>query len=893
MKTFANKLILFIALLGSAISVRATHIVGGELYYTHLGGSQYSITLIVYRDCGPGNTNNTQFDGVAPVGIFNSNGALLEVLSMNLFSAEVSFVPVSLNNPCFVLPPNLCVEEAIYIETVSLPPTADGYILAYQRCCRNPSIVNIEFPQDSGVTFTTQIPGTNLTNASNSCPQFNSLPPVALCQNAEFFFDHSATDVDGDLLVYEFCTPLHGASPDNPAPPQPSSPPYIEVVWSSGYSSGYPIDSSPAITIDPATGWMSGTANQLGQYVIGVCVSEYRNGVLLSTTNRDFQFNVTTCDPNILSGLPAQDEFCTGLTLGFSNTSVNATFFHWDFGVPLTDADTSNLEDPSFTFPQPGIYNVMLIANPSWPCADTSNGFFNVVPFIEPEIIFESFECVNNVELYNFSSNANVSSQAIYSWDFGPGSNPQFSSSSTPQDIHLNQEDDQILVALTITDDSCEESTSLDIENPPNPVASIVPQDSFCEGLTYQFYESSENTDEYHWDFGSGGLPDLTNTQSPIWTFPDTGFYQITLVALSEFNCPDTSLITFEIYGFLNPFFETPGPQCLDGNAYDFVAEGATTDEAIFSWNFGGNSTPLSSSASSLQNVHYNDADMYNVELTISENGCTESYSDSVWVVQNPIIDFILTDPDGCPVHTVAFTDLSSAETTIGYMWNFGDGTSSSGQNPVHYYNTPGNYTVTLTINTNYGCIQTLSMVYDEQVTIFPLPIPGFTVSPGEVDILEPTVEVVSTAENAISVYYYMSDGGFSDQWDFIYNWTQSGKQTIEQIVTNEYGCVATTSGYVLINGHLFWAPNSFTPNGDGINDFWQPVYIGVTNYHIQIFNRWGAIVFESRDPSVVWLGNFDGGGHFAEDGVYQYVIKFDDLLSFPHEAEGHIVLTR
>lgn len=125
---------------------------------------------------------------------------------MNLFSADVILFRFLLNNPCFVLPPDaMCVEEAIYTEIIADPKPLMVIFLHTNRCCRNPGIINIEFPQDMGVTFTTQIPGTNLTSAANSCPQFNSLPPVALCQGADFFFDHSATDIDGDSLVYWFC----------------------------------------------------------------------------------------------------------------------------------------------------------------------------------------------------------------------------------------------------------------------------------------------------------------------------------------------------------------------------------------------------------------------------------------------------------------------------------------------------------------------------------------------------------------------------------------------------------------------------------------------------------------------------------------------------------------
>ena len=184
----------------------ATHIVGGEIYYEQVGTQDYLITLKVYRDCGSTNTNGTDFDQFASVGIY-SGGSLYQELLMNLASATVNFVPVTIENPCFVLPPDVCVEEAVYQEILELPLNSNGYDLVYQRCCRNPSIININWPEDSGATFTTQIPPSTITD-ENSNPQFTNFPPVALCANASFWFDHSAEDIDGDFLVYSFCSPM-------------------------------------------------------------------------------------------------------------------------------------------------------------------------------------------------------------------------------------------------------------------------------------------------------------------------------------------------------------------------------------------------------------------------------------------------------------------------------------------------------------------------------------------------------------------------------------------------------------------------------------------------------------------------------------------------------------
>ena len=135
---------------------------------------------------------------------------------------------------------------------------------------------------------------------------------MAVCANFEFTWDHSATDDDGDELVYSLCAPLDGGGTDggggydSPIPNPPAAPPYQEVAYVGPYSGDYPIASDPAMAIDPVTGMITGTPTVPGQYAIGICVSEYRDGVLLSTTMRDFQFNVTLCDPNIQSVVAQQ-----------------------------------------------------------------------------------------------------------------------------------------------------------------------------------------------------------------------------------------------------------------------------------------------------------------------------------------------------------------------------------------------------------------------------------------------------------------------------------------------------------------------------------------------------------------------------------------------------------
>jgi len=181
------------------------------------------------------------------------------------------------------------------VHTVTLPYREDGYIFAYQRCCRNITLTNIVSPNDQGTTQTIELTG-EAQLSCNSSPQFNAWPPVYVCAGKDFVFDHSAVDVEGDQLVYSLCTPFVGGAMNNPAPFPASAPPYAEINWSSGYDLETLIGPTVnPLTIDSMSGEITAMPNTIGQYLVGICVEEYRDGQLLSKTYRDFELNVRLC----------------------------------------------------------------------------------------------------------------------------------------------------------------------------------------------------------------------------------------------------------------------------------------------------------------------------------------------------------------------------------------------------------------------------------------------------------------------------------------------------------------------------------------------------------------------------------------------------------------------
>ena len=702
-----------------AFTANATHIVGGEIYYDYLGNNNYQVTLKVYRDCING---QAPYDNPAYVGVFDQAGNLLQTLSLP-FPGSTQ-IPVNMNNPCYLPPANVCVEEAVYTGMANLPPIPGGYYLTYQRCCRNQTILNLNNPLNVGSTYVCHIPDPSLA-VGNSSPRFINLPPLFLCNNVPFIFDHSAIDPDGDSLVYHICDPYDGASSSNPQPNPPSGPPYFPVPWLSPYSTNYPISSNPAFAINYQSGMLTGTPNQIGNWVFCICVEEWRNGQLLDEDRRDYQLNVMNCPNATVTSIPSQTTFCFGYTVNFLNNSVNANTYHWDFGDPNSTADTSNAQFPTWTYSDSGTYNVMLICNPGLPCADT--------------------------------------------------------------------------------------------------------------GYT-----------------------------------------------------------TFYIYPQLAPSFNPPPGQCITSNNFSFNAGGAFMGNGTFNWNFTLAATPSTSTQQNPSNIVFNSTGWHPVTLTVSENNCTASYTDSVYVYPPPQALFNANPQAGCPPLQVNFQDASVfGNATAIYSWDFGDGTYSNLPSPSHIYIQPGTYTVTLMLITTNGCVDTVVYSLPNLVTVYPVPTALYSADPLVTSIFDPDVTFTDLSSNNVSCVLYFGDGDSSSNCSAVHTYQQYGIYHSYQVVENSYGCKARYYIDIEIKPEFrFFIPNAFTPTGNGLNDVFMPKIMGVRDYHFMIFDRWGQLFFETDDINTGWDGTFKGNK--CQEDVYVWKITCVDLPEqMDHTYVGHVSLIR
>ncbi|MEO5570840.1 MAG: PKD domain-containing protein [Bacteroidia bacterium] len=437
MENFYKKIIFIFSLTCFYYSSHATHIVGGEMYYHYLGSNRYAIELRVYRDCYNG---VPQFDNPASIGVFDVNNNLF--MERCVFLLNDDTIPPTITAPCFIPPIDVCYEKGIYRDTITLPPIQGGYQIAYQRCCRNQTILNIINPLDAGITIYARTPDA-IANAANSNPVFKNLPPTFICLGLPFIWDNSATDADGDSLVYELCVPYVGGEgatnnscppnlPDpgcgngawtcGPAPHPPFNPPYGNVFWQAPFSLSNLLGGVP-LTINSQTGLLACTPNTVGQFVYGVCVNEFRNNVLIGKTRRDFQVNVVPCPSLVVAALQNPLIFCQDSTAFFHNLSIGASSYDWYFGDPTTLGDTSHLTNPSYQYPDTGTYIVTLIAHSSFnpSCADTIVDTLHIYPPYAVDFSSTDSLCTYYINFNSIVIDSGGGTTNVWNWVFGGG----------------------------------------------------------------------------------------------------------------------------------------------------------------------------------------------------------------------------------------------------------------------------------------------------------------------------------------------------------------------------------------------------------------------------------------------------------------------------------------
>lgn len=376
--------------------------------------------------------------------------------------------------------------------------------------------------------------------------------------------------------------------------------------------------------------------------------------------------------------------------------------------------------------------------------------------------------------------------------------------------------------------------------------------------------------DTWLWDFGDDTGGTGIDTQR---IYTAGGNYDVTLLAVRSIDgCFVPVTKTFSIPGMPAAAFDIPAVVCMPGGESKFVNKttmpGTNTAPMQYAWTFGDGNTSTTQSPTH----YYAGSGTYPVTLIASTAaGCSDTTGVTVSsFADRPAAAFDVSEAAVCAGKSFVFTDkstLTGNPAAATFKWTFGDGTTGSGATPSKLYKQVGSYPVSMFVISSEGCNSDTAIA---QVTVYPIPV----VNAGPDVITEPNrpVQLKATVTPVTANVLWTPSTGLSDPRQLQPMATLQENQGYVITATGEYGCAATDTVLVKVFKELK-IPNAFSPNNDGKNDTWR--IPGLEEYHnaiVQVFNRWGQVVFRSVGYAIPWNGVMNGNK--LPTGAYYYVIK-------------------
>jgi gliding motility-associated-like protein len=584
------------------------------------------------------------------------------------------------------------------------------------------------------------------------------------------------------------------------------------------------------------------------------------------------------------------DSLCPGSSYVLPTQSTNGISGAWS---PAFNSQATT----TYTF-TPTTYNVIS------GCPATATHTVFVAPNFAPSFGLPSALCIGSTYTLPAISNEGLSG----TWS-QPFNNQQTTSYTfTPISTGLTTISQGVVCPISGT-------YSIGINLPVTPTFTL--PDSICEGATVTLPLVSNNGVNGTW------APAFDNQNTTTYTFtPSAGL------------CPVTAQQTIVVSTLYDPTFSLPSTICQNealtlplisdnGVAGTWTPSFSNQQSGSFSYVFQPAAAVcaydyLLNLTVNPTHVSYDTVVLCQNQLPLVWNGQTLTSATSTSVTYpnqygcdsilnlhlivnpNPALDFTIPAWSGCLPLSIAFSNNQVEANTI-YNWSFGNSVTSSNANTLfNLYTQPGCYDVSLTATNQFGCAANLTQT--DAICFDPNPVADFEIQNNPLPIINPTTLLQNTSQSATSSVWDFGDGSApSTVFSPIHTFPEkAGAYTVTLQIANSNGCTdATTQILQIEQDPIYYVPNAFTPNGSELNNVFLPIFspsLALQSYSLQIFNRWGEIIFESQDPLKGWDGtvNTTNGASMSPDGMYTYKISFVET-GFEKEFEvvGSVVLVR
>ncbi len=362
------------------------------------------------------------------------------------------------------------------------------------------------------------------------------------------------------------------------------------------------------------------------------------------------------------------------------------------------------------------------------------------------------------------------------------------------------------------------------------------------------------------------------------------GNYNYVVNATDAFNCPATANVNLTFHP--QPTVTATSATVCAGQSTNLTASGAMT----YIWqpgNITGATYPFSGNTS------------INVMVIGTANGCSNSANTNIVVNQNPNASINTSSNRGCAPSCVTFTAGGSSNITS-YGWVINGAGISGDQNASFCFPESGTFTLGLSVVDANGCAGLASPV---NIDVYPNPVADFNHAPLKPIInQDPLVTFTDASYGATVVswnWYFMNTAQYTSiLQNPTFAYTEPGTYPVVLVVKSDNGCIDTLVRPLVVGEDFgIYVPNTFTPNGDGLNDIFLAKGFGVVKYELNIFDRWGGKVFSTTDFEKGWDGTMQSKNDvkygILEEGTYSWIINATSVFGKSHELKGHVILMK